>query len=446
MFERARQRNEDSLEKMPDKERIWTKEYMLITVANFFIAINFYAQLTTGAYFAIFELGVSETLAGFAAGLFVVGSLAARLILSKYARQRHYKLILVIDISLMVIFTALHFTVNGFAVFCVFRFLLGATYGISSNVFMTIIALIIPEGRKGEGVAWYSMSQILGMAMGPFCAIYIMHSFGFDGVFLLLTIVTAIALAIICFVKQPEEAERAKSLPVADSARVTDKPGSEEPGSNKPESDKRRSAERRPDKLPAEERGIWQFLERTAVRISIFCVIIYMCNSNYQSFAPVFITESGAPGLSSAIFLASAGAMLAVRPLIGKLFDKYGPNMLILFGLIIYTAGFFLIGQGALSLFVPAALLIGMGLSSIYGTTLTVVVSDSPRHRLNVANATYFLALDLGAAVGPAIGGGIAEHMGYSMMYFVFAVVVAACIPLYFGYVAKGRARMKGRA
>ena len=399
---------------MPAKERIWTKEYILLTVANFFVATNFYAQLSIGASFAIYGLGETETKAGVAAGLYVIGALSARLIFSKYARQSRFKLVLLIDIGAMVMFTALHMTISGFVVFCAFRFLLGATYGISSNISMTIIALIIPAGRKGEGVAWYTMSQILGMAIGPFCAIYIMHSHGFTGAFLLLTLFTAIAFAILFFIKQPAEADQPLPVPAGEPAQETPKP-------------------------PAAERGIWQVFERSAVRIALLCVIIYFCNANYQAFAPVFVTESGAPALSSAIFLASAGAMLAIRPIIGRLFDRSGPNMLILFGLVSFTAGFVLIGQGVISLFIPAALFIGLGLSSIYGTTLTVVVSDSPRHRLNAANTTYFFSLDFGAAIGPVIGGSIAEYMGYSSMYFVCAAMIAACIPLYFGFIAKRR-------
>ena len=398
---------------MQNKERILTKEYLILTIANFFVASNFYAHLVIGASFAIYHLQVSETKAGIAAGLYVVGALTSRLIFSKFGRQRYFKKILLIDICIMILFTALHITVSSFAIFCVFRFLLGATYGISSNISMTFIALIIPENRKGEGVAWYTMSQTLGMAIGPFFAVYIMHLYGFSSVFLTFTIFMAAALAILFFIKQPEEtkttAPDTMERPTGDIA------------------------------IPPEERGIWQVFERSAIKVAFLCVIVYMGSMNYQSFAPVFITESGAPALSSVIFLVSAGAMLAVRPLIGKIFDKHGPNMLILFGLIIFSAGFFLLGQGKISLFILSVLFIGVGLSSIYSTTLTIVVSNSPRHRLNVANATYFFSLDLGAAIGPAIGGIIVENLGYNILYYVFAVVMAACIPLYFGFIAKRR-------
>ncbi|MCL2492933.1 MAG: MFS transporter, partial [Clostridiales bacterium] len=64
-----------------------------------------------------------------------------------------------------------------------------------------------------------------------------------------------------------------------------------------------------------------------------------------------------------------------------------------------------------------------------------------PRHRLAIANATYFFAFDLGAAVGPIVGGKIAEHAGYGMMYIICAVIVAICIPLYFGVFAKRTGR-----
>jgi len=393
-----------------NNDRIWTKEYVILIAANFFVAVNFYAQLVIGASFAIYDLGATETEAGFAAALYVTGALTSRLLLSRFARQRHFKPVLLLALGAMVVLSAFHFMISGFVLFCLLRFLGGATFGICSNVLMTLIALIIPTSRKGEGIAWYSMSQILGMVIGPFLAVYVMHQVGFNGVFLLLTVVTAMALITSCFAKKPEETGPEVSESLTD-----------------------------PDLPAAEERGIWKVFEKTAVRVALFCVIIYVCNSNYQAFAPVFVTESGAPDLSSAIFLASAGAMLVSRPFIGKIFDKSGPAMLILFGLITFSAGLFLLGKGQVSLFMLSGLLIGLGLSSIYGTTLTIVVSDAPRHRINMANATYFIALDFGTAIGTPIGGRIAEQMGYSVMYFVFAAVILACIPLYFGVLGKRR-------
>jgi MFS family permease len=66
-----------------------------------------------------------------------------------------------------------------------------------------------------------------------------------------------------------------------------------------------------------------------------------------------------------------------------------------------------------------------------------MVIAQAPRHRLAIANATYFFALDFGAAIGPTVGGRIIEHSSYGMMYTVIAVIVILCLPLYFLVLAR---------
>ena len=379
---------------------------------NFFLAINFYALLTTGALFAISELGESESKAGFAAGVYVIGSLASRSLLSRYANRIGFKRMLYFSVGALIVFSALHFVVSDFILLCVVRFFCGASFGVNNNTLMTTVASLVPYERKGEGIAWYSLSQILGMALGPFFAVYIIYSQGFNGVFILITAVAVLAFILLLFIRLPRGIEQFQDL--AHFAPETD------------EETKRNS-------------GIWKFFERSALKIALLCFIIYICNANFMSFAAVFVSDSGAENLASAIFLANAFAMLATRPFVGKLFDKYGPNMLLVTGFILFAAGLFLLGKGSYDIFIPSSLLIGLGISAFQGTTIAIVVKNAPPHRLSVTNATYFNALDLGAAVGPVIGGSITEFAGYGTMYYTMAIITIMCLPLYFLVLSRRR-------
>jgi len=164
---------------------------------------------------------------------------------------------------------------------------------------------------------------------------------------------------------------------------------------------------------------------------------MYVCNINYMSFAAVFVSDVGSESLASVIFLANAFAMLATRPFVGKLFDKYGPNVLLVFGIVLAAVGLFLLGMGKYEIFILSSIFIGLGISAFQGTTIAMVVKKAPPHRLSVTNATYFNALDLGAAVGPVIGGSIIEFAGYGNMYFSMAVITILCLPLYYLVLAR---------
>jgi len=405
-------------------DRIWTKEYVLLMASNLFVAANFYSLMSTSAGFAISRFGVSETMAGLGAGIFVVGALISRIIVGRYTTQLDLKKTLLIGTAALILCTGLLMAVNNFVVFCLLRFLGGATFGVNNNTLMTAVTYIIPEKRKGEGVNWYSLSQILGMAIGPFLAVFLMNRYDFNAVFLFVTFIAAAAFLMVAFVRFPKDISKHRPakeiLPASAPQDGTTAPAAP----------------------PLSERGIWQFFERSAIPIAVLCFILYFCNNNFLSFAAIFVTDSGAVNLSSLIFLVYAVAMLILRPIVGKIFDKYGSTQILVIGFILYAAGYYLLGRGATALFIPAALLLGFGISALQGSTLAIVVTNAPRHRLAIANATYFFSFDLGATVGPIVGGGVIEYMGYGMMYYICAIIVIACLPLYFGVLAKRANRL----
>ena len=400
--------------KAVENSKIWTKEYILMMAANFFIAVNFYAHLSTGAIIAIEGLGETESRGGFAAGIFVVGSLIARVVVSRYVSQKYFRRAIFIGMFASLVFSALLYNANNFALFCVLRFVCGMTFGVNNNLIYSAVTLIIPVNKRGEGLGWFSLSQILGIAIGPFLGVSVFHQYGPGSVSIIATLAVAAALVLYGFVGKTQ-----KSI-------------AKEPGQQK-------EPEGTAHTPGPKERGVWQFFEFTAIRIAILCFIIYVSNSNFMAFAAAAVTEAGAANLSSVVFLAYAAGMLALRPFVGKIYDKKGPNQILAFAFISLSAGLFLVGLGHVPLILPAAVLVGFGLTSQQGATLPIVVTNAPSHRIAVANATYFLSFDLGAAIGPIIGGRIVEHAGFTTMFTVCAIIAIACLPLYFGVLAKRR-------
>lgn len=76
--------------------KLWTKDFVLFLCANFFIALTFYLLMTTLAVYAIDEFDASQSEAGLAASIYVIGALVARLFAGKYVevfgRKKHYTL------------------------------------------------------------------------------------------------------------------------------------------------------------------------------------------------------------------------------------------------------------------------------------------------------------------------------------------------------------------
>ena len=52
------------------KPKLWTKDFLIICFANFFVALNFYLLMVISSVFAIDSFHSSPSEAGLAAGIF----------------------------------------------------------------------------------------------------------------------------------------------------------------------------------------------------------------------------------------------------------------------------------------------------------------------------------------------------------------------------------------
>jgi hypothetical protein len=48
------------------KDNLWTKDFLIICMANFFVALTFYLLMTTLALYAVEQFNTSQSKAGFA--------------------------------------------------------------------------------------------------------------------------------------------------------------------------------------------------------------------------------------------------------------------------------------------------------------------------------------------------------------------------------------------
>ena len=141
--------------------------------------------------------------------------------------------------------------------------------------------------------------------------------------------------------------------------------------------------------------------------------------------------ERGIPGIAL-FFTMYAVIALFIRPMSGRILDKYGLPVLMYPSFIFAALTFGLIGaaQGITLIIIAGvcrALSTGVALPSIQGMSIKRLGS----HRAGVSSATIYMGMDLMNTIGPAAGGVIATHMGYANMFYIFAGVVLLGMPLY---------------
>ena len=143
----------------------------------------------------------------------------------------------------------------------------------------------------------------------------------------------------------------------------------------------------------------------------------------------------GAAGIGLIIALPQL-TKLALNLPIGHLVDVYGRKPCLVWGSLIDAAGQLATGLStALAPLVPARLLVGVGSATAASRAprrpayTMDVVGNFPDHSgtlLGLIQAVGFLAF----AVGPTIGGWLAERTTPAMPFLVLAVDAAVCVPL----------------
>ena len=165
---------------MKAETRLWTKDFVAVTLANFFLMINYFMLIVVMADYAMSIFGASPALAGAASGMFIVGALVARLFAGAFMQTWGHRAIALVGIGSDLLFSLIYFVTGALFPLLVVRFLHGCAYGAASTTLGTIVSRMVPEERRGEGLGYYMLSNALSAAVGPFIGVSLLRSGSFD--------------------------------------------------------------------------------------------------------------------------------------------------------------------------------------------------------------------------------------------------------------------------
>lgn len=380
-----------------EKTKLWTKEYIIIALVNFLAAMNFYLLMIIVSEYAMNKFNAPSSQAGFAASIFIMGALVARLFAGKWLARVGYKKMLCVGIIASIVMTLTYFGVNSIFLLLVVRLFHGATFGIISTSAATIVADIIPKERSGEGIGYYSLSQTLATAIGPFFGMLLSMHGSYSIIFAVCTIASVISLVIAPFLSLRKMELTEEQMNGIQGFKLSN------------------------------------FIESGAVPISIICMLIYLCYSSIVSFLTVYAKAINLVDAASFFFIVYAILVLITRPAVGRLFDSKGENSVMYPAIFLFAIGMLLFSHSchAHTLLLAAAL-IGLGLGAIQSSTQAIAVKITPPHRLGLANSTYFMFADIGMGIGPLLVGFIIPFLQYRGMYMMMSIVAFVCLLLYY--------------
>ena len=140
------------------------------------------------------EYHASDSLAGLVVGLFIVGSLIGRFGTGKYVNTFGPKKILMFGLFCLVITQALYFIPGNIYFLMFVRLINGIATAIATTATGTIAAYVTPQTRKSEGISLFSLSLVLGTAVGPFFGILLLNAFSITLLFTLCIVLGILGL------------------------------------------------------------------------------------------------------------------------------------------------------------------------------------------------------------------------------------------------------------
>lgn len=377
------------------RQKLWTKEFLIISLINFTITLIFFLLMVTIAGYAVDEFGASTSTAGLVSSIFIIGTLLGRLGSGRIIGDWGSKKTLFCGLLFFAITTMLYFVAINLPLLIVNRLLQGVSLGIASTATGTIIAQILPPTRRGEGIGYYSLSAILATAIGPFVGILLTQTFAdFRMVFAVDSVLAVICFLLYFIVTVPDAPKKEK---VKTGFKLSN------------------------------------FIELRAVPISLVALMIGFAYSGVMSFMTFYAKELDLVSAGSYFFIVYAVVILMTRPLTGKLLDAKGANIVVYPCLVVFTIGMYAFSSATNSfVFLMAAACIGIGYGNFNSVAQAIAIKVTPNERLGLATSTYFILYDLGLGVGPFFLGFFVPSMGYSSIFFAMVFVILLSIVLYY--------------
>lgn len=383
---------------MDQRQALWTKDFLLICLANLMIFTSFYFLLPTLPIFVTGVLKGDESNVGYIIGVLSLTAVLVRplsgFMLDVVGRRK-------------VLFTALvafslamgaYYFVSSLTLLFILRFLHGLSWGFTTTGAGTVAADIVPASRRGEGMGYYGLSNTLAMAAGPSLGLVILQKTDFSTLFIAGFVIAIIGLVATQGISFQDETTKGKT-----QGKLT----------------------------------FNSFFEPKVFSLSgvmFFTAVVY---GGIVSFITLYGQKIGI-GNPGVYFLIYALTLLIIRPYAGKTFDKKGPLQIMAVGFLAISVAFVLLfmARGDL-LFSASAVAMGIGFGIVQPTTMAIAINRVEPFRRGAANGTIFSAFDLGIGLGSILLGVLSNKVGLSYMYLACAGIIL--IPLVMFYLKDAR-------
>lgn len=355
---------------MQYQNRLWTKDYILLCLANLVMSMSFYFLISCLPVYIVDGLKQDKSSVGLIIASYTLAALLIRPFtgsaLDIWGRKKMY---LISFLAFGALFGGYYF-VSGFTFFLVLRFLHGFTWGVVTTSGSTVLVDVIPAQRRGEGLGYYGLSMTIGMALGPYLGLIIMGQNHFDRLFFVGMALALTGFMLASMVKYQNFVTRKTSF------------------------------------------SYKNMFEPLSFPLSLSMMLVMVSYGGLMAFISLFTREYQS-GNAGQFFILFALGLTVSRIFGGKIFDRRGPLKAMVPSFIFLVVGFPMLAYSGNSFEMSlSSFVLGVGYGLIFPVLQAMVNNLATTESRGAANSTLFTALDIGIGIGSLFIGWLSEWIG----------------------------------
>ena len=376
-------------------DRLWSPAFINYGVSSGIFYMTQYVLVAALPIILTAELGGSALDAGLAMTYFQIGTILCRPFAGRLIDGLDKRIILLISSALFFVIMGLFNLTTSLQTIFVLRGLHGAIFALGTTVMAALAVVVLPASRKGEGINMFAVFSNIAMVLGPAVGLYALQAYGSSSLYMFLTIMTALAFVLSNVIQLPKELAK-------------------------------------PKQKTSKGWSISQFIEKRSLPWALMGLFIGFTYSGVLVFIPIELNSMGA-GVWGSVFFALFALMIIIsRPLVGKVYARYGSRFVIYPGVGLFIIGLAILGVVSTPVgIICTAPLLGLGYGAAQPAFQALAVQSAPIERAGVSTATYFLALDIAVGAGSVILALIANALGYQYLYQITSLIMIIALALY---------------
>ena len=368
------------------------KNLLVLFVAGLFFWSSLASLLPTLPLY-VEDVGGTTQQVGVVMGAFAIGLLLFRPWLGKVADQRSRKLVVLIGMAVVAVAPLGYLFVNSIPLLLLIR----AFHGISIAAYTTgssaLIVDLSPVRQRGELIGYMSLTNPIGVAIGPALGGFIQQQAGYPPLFLFSFGVGLLGFFCASQVKEP---------PILAQSEIESTQSQTDEVSVKPQTEQ-----------------FWQLLLSPRLRIPALVLLLTgLIFGAIATFVALYIREAKVDLNPGWFYTAAAVSSFSVRLITGRASDRYGRGLFITSSLIFYSLSMLLLSHAQSSIsFLLAGFLQGAASGTLLPMMIALISDRSYSHERGRVFSLGIAGFDLGIAIAGPVFGTFAEQLGYQGIF-----------------------------